>query len=144
MRIRVLDCLVVAALLSGCVAGPVLAQDKTGKSAGKKAAAPAAALADVKFGFAAHERGIIAAYYPPRTPPAKKDVSLPNGIEKQLQRGEKLPPGLQNRIQPLPAELERQLPSMPLAYRRGILDNHVIVYMPGSHVIVDVILNGAR
>lgn len=149
MRIRMLECSLVAALLCVLLAGPALAQGRDGGRGVKKTAAPAAVTADVKFGFGAHERAIITTYYTPRTsglPPglAKRDAALPPGLEKQLRRNWTLPRDVQNRIEPLPVVLERQLPSLPLAYRRGTVGGHVVVYRPDTHVVVDVMLNIAR
>ena len=157
MRIRWPECSLVVALLCTIVAGPALAQGKgrgrgeakQGHADPKHAASPAATTAVVRYGFAARDREIITRYYtqpgsglPPGL--AKRDSSLPPGLEKQLRRNGTLPPGLQKKIQPFPAALERQLAPLPSGYRRGIVDTNVVVYRPATHAIVDVILNVGR
>ena len=97
----------------------------------------------VKFGFGAHDREVITRYYANRgsnLPPglAKRGGNLPPGLEKQLERNGTLPPGLQKRVQPCPVELERQLPPLPAAYRRGVIGAHLVIFNKNTNVIVDV------
>jgi hypothetical protein len=71
---------------------------------------------------------------------AKRD-RLPPGLEKQLRERGTLPPGLQKRVQPLPDDLERQLPRLPGGYRRVILAGSVILMNEKTSVIADIIRN---
>ncbi len=71
---------------------------------------------------------------------AKRD-RLPPGLEKQLRERGTLPPGLQKRVQPLPGDLERQLPRLPVGYRRVILAGSVILMNEKTSVIADIIRN---
>ncbi|HWR35517.1 MAG TPA: hypothetical protein VN622_06570 [Clostridia bacterium] len=57
---------------------------------------------------------------------AKRD-RLPPGLEKQLRRNGTLPPGLQKRVQALPVRCEQQLPSLPRAIQRVILNRSIIL-----------------
>lgn len=150
MRIRLPECSLVVALLYTMVADPALAQGR-GRARGHapQAASPAAATVVVQYGFGARDREIITTYYTQRAsglPPglAKREGGLPPGLAKQLRRNGTLPPGLQKKIQPFPGALERQLPPLPIGYRRAIVGTHVVVYRPDTHAIVDVILNIVR
>src|SRR5437870_2084325 len=98
------------------------------------------------YRFETHERDIITGYYanPSRgLPPglAKRGGSLPPGLEKQLVRNGTLPPGLEKRLEPLPVELERQLP--PLAAgcgcRRGVVGTNVLLIRTRDHFVLDVL-----
>ncbi|MCL5288554.1 MAG: hypothetical protein M1453_11260 [Acidobacteria bacterium] len=66
---------------------------------------------------------------------------LPPGLEKQLRERGTLPPGLQKRFQPLPDDLERQLPRLPAGYKRGVVAGNVILMNDKTSVIVDIIRN---
>src|SRR5579862_1847872 len=50
-----------------------------------------------------------------------REGHLPPGLEKRLHPDEILPSALQNRVEPLPEELERQLPRLPFGYSRVVL-----------------------
>ena len=149
MRIRWLACILAAAALSATLAEPVLAQGKgRGRSQDAKAGPAPTATVAVQFGFGPRDREIITRYYGPAPsglPPglARRD-GLPPGLEKQLRRNGRLPPGLQKKLEPFPVALERQLPPLPRGYRRGIIGPHLVVYRPGTYVIVDVMLDVAR
>jgi hypothetical protein len=136
-----------AILLGTMAADSALAQ---GRGRGRdQSAPPASTTVVVQFGFGTRDREIITTYYTKRTsglPPglAKREGGLPPGLEKQLQRNGTLPPGLRKQVQPVPLALERQLSRLPVGYRRGIVDMHIIVYKPESYVIVDVMLNVVR
>ena len=69
---------------------------------------------------------------------------MPPGLEKQLQRNGRLPPGLQKKLRPFPADLERQLGALPRGYRRGLLDNHALVYRTDNYTIADVFRDAVR
>jgi hypothetical protein len=64
-------------------------------------------------------------------------VHLPPGMEKRLHPDEILPAALQNRVEPLPEELERQLPRLPSGYSRVVLSGRVIV-LANDNQIVDL------
>ncbi len=66
-----------------------------------------------------------------------REGHLPPGVEKRLHPDETLPTALQNRVEPLPEELERQLPRLPFGYSRVVLSGRVIV-LDGNNQIVDV------
>ena len=102
-----------------------------------------------KYIFGVHEREIITRYYSNRgsnLPPglAKRGGNLPPGLERQLERNGTLPPGLQKRIQPCPVELERQLPPLPMEYRRAVIGAHVVIFNKNTNVIVDVMKDVVR
>lgn len=85
----------------------------------------------------------IAAYYRDRRLPpglAKRD-ELPPGIERQLSRGKKLPPGLRGRIVWFPPDLDRRLGPLPDGYRRCWIGNNVVIVNPRNYAIVDVMFN---
>lgn len=133
------------ALFCTLAASAPLAQ---GRGRGREASSPAVTVV-VKGEFGARDREIITVYYGQRAsglPPglAKRDDGLPPGLEKQLQRNGTLPPGLQKKIQPFPVALEHRLTPLPSGYRRGIVGAHVVVYVPRTNVIVDVMLNVVR
>ncbi len=71
---------------------------------------------------------------------AKRD-RLPPGLEKQLATRGTLPPGLQKRIQPLPMDLERQLPPLPTGWRRAVIAGNVILMNEKTRVVYDIIRN---
>ena len=97
------------------------------------------------YQFDAREREIISGYYanPGRgLPPglAKRGGDLPPGLEKELVRNGTLPPGLQKRLEPLPVELERQLPPIPTdcGCHRGVIGTNVVLVRTGNYFILDV------
>jgi hypothetical protein len=98
------------------------------------------------YQFEAREREIISGYYanPGRgLPPglAKRGGNLPPGLEKHLERNGTLPPGLQKRLEPLPVELERQLPMLPAdcGCRRGLIGTNVVLVRTGNYFILDML-----
>lgn len=68
---------------------------------------------------------------------AKRGGRLPPGLERHLQRNGTLPPGLQKRVQPFPAELTQQLPSLPSGYSRVILAGRALI-LDRNHRILDL------
>lgn len=103
----------------------------------------------IQYGLGKHDREVIYSYYNNRNsglPPglAKRGGNLPPGLERQLERNGTLPPGLQKKLQPCPVELERQLPSLPPDYRRGVIGAHVVVLNRNTNVIVDIFKNVVR
>ena len=47
--------------------------------------------------------------------------ALPPGLQKQLDKNNRLRPGLQKRLEPLPVGLDRRLPRLPEHWERVIL-----------------------
>ena len=100
---------------------------------------------DHAYRLEAHERDTIFGYYanPSRgLPPglAKRGGNLPPGLEKQLVRNGTLPPGLEKRLEPLPIQLERQLPPLPggCGCRRGVVGTNVVLIRTRDHFVLDV------
>lgn len=54
-------------------------------------------------------------------------------------RGEHLPNGWRQRIQPVPVTVVRELPPPPPGYRLGYLDGYAVAYNPTTQIIADVI-----
>jgi hypothetical protein len=75
----------------------------------------------------------IREYYEPRY------RSLPPGIAKKLYRTGHLPPGWEKKMEPLPVAVERRLVVLPADYRRGYIDGSVVLYSPGTRVVIDVV-----
>ncbi|HUR21473.1 MAG TPA: hypothetical protein VMZ90_11730 [Vicinamibacterales bacterium] len=84
--------------------------------------------------FEVRDRDVIHGYYSKHP---FKHGKLPPGLEKQLQRNGTLPPGLRGKFQPFPLALERELGPLPYGYRRGFVDDYVVVYRTGTYVIAD-------
>ena len=74
-------------------------------------------------------------------PGLAKREQLPAGLERQLREKGKLPPGLEKKIQPLPAELERQLTKLPTGYRRVVIAGNVILMNETTGLIYEIIRN---
>jgi len=93
--------------------------------------------------FSEREQRLIRAYFRPRgghgrgLPPglAKRNGTLPPGLEKQMRRNGTLPPGLQDRAQPFPLELSRQLPRLPSGYSRVIVEGRALIVGSDNRVI---------
>jgi hypothetical protein len=86
----------------------------------------------IRVAFGEHDTQLIRTHYAPRY------RNLPPGLQKKLARGGKLPPGWQKKFEPFPVVLERQLPTLAVGYRRGVIDGHAVIYAANTHVIVDV------
>src|SRR5258706_889834 len=96
--------------------------------------------------FSNHDRDAIRNFYHgnlSNLPPglAKRNGNLPPGLRKQLQRNGTLPPGLQKRFQPLPIDIERNLPRLSSDYRRGYIGQDVLIVDNRTQRIVDIINN---
>lgn len=98
--------------------------------------------------FLPEERRIIEHYYrsggPSKgLPPglAKRGGKLPPGLQKHLEKNGRLPPGLQKRLEPLPQDLDSQLPRLPDYWERVILERDVILLDRRSNRILDIIEN---
>jgi len=86
---------------------------------------------DAPATFSDRDRDAMRAWYHDHRdslPPglAKKD-RLPPGLERQLAERGTLPPGLQKRIQPVPVELERQLPPPPPDCSHVVIGGNVVL-----------------
>ncbi|MFQ5777418.1 MAG: hypothetical protein ACE5IP_05375 [Terriglobia bacterium] len=69
---------------------------------------------------------------------AKRD-ELPPGLERHLEKNGTLPPGLQKRIQPLPQDLERQLPKTPKGVKRVVVAGNVILLEERTSKVLDIV-----
>jgi hypothetical protein len=69
---------------------------------------------------------------------AKKD-RLPSGLEKQLVHRGTIPPGLQKRLQPVPADLERRLPPPPPECAHVLVGGHIVLFNQRTNVVVDLV-----
>jgi hypothetical protein len=85
----------------------------------------------IHVAFASADVTILRNHYGPRY------RNLPPGLQKKVARGGQLPPGWQKKFEAFPVVLERQLPSLPPDYRRGVIDGHAVIYNSRTNVIVD-------
>jgi hypothetical protein len=90
--------------------------------------------------FTESDQRLIRSYYsgggrglPPGL--AKRGGRLPPGLERHLQRNGTLPPGLQRRVEPFPAELTQQLPSLPAGYSRVILAGRALILDRNNRIL---------
>jgi hypothetical protein len=83
--------------------------------------------------FEPHDVRIIREYYEPRS------RSLPPGLAKKFARTGHLPPGWEKRMEPLPVAVERELVVLPPGYKRGYIDGSIVVYMPSTQVVIDLV-----
>lgn len=65
---------------------------------------------------------------------AKRD-RLPPGLERQLRRNGTLPPGLQQRVQPVPAVCTARLPRLPRDWSRVVLSGRIILLDPRQRIV---------
>lgn len=72
---------------------------------------------------------------------AKRGDNLPPGLQKKLARDGQLPPGLQKRVEPLPIDLDRQLPRLPENWQRVVVERDVILIDRRTNRILDIIEN---
>ncbi len=63
--------------------------------------------------------------------------ALPPGIDRNLERGKPLPPGIAKQV--LPAALLSTLPPAPAGHERIIVAGKILLVAIATHVIVDVI-----
>jgi hypothetical protein len=100
--------------------------------------------------FLPEEKRLIEQYYhsgkKPKAkglPPglAKRGGNLPPGLQKKLEKNGELPPGLQKRLEPLPDDLNRQLPALPEYWERVIVEHDVILLDRRTNRILDIIEN---
>lgn len=100
----------------------------------------------VDVNFSDGEVSIIRAYYRDHAAPHNgknkgnkngRNKTLPPGIQKNLQRGKQLPPGIAR--QALPAGLITQLPPPPKGFERIELSGKVLLVEIATQVIHDVL-----
>jgi hypothetical protein len=89
------------------------------------------ARGDVRIVFSGGDSRIVREYYAPRY------RRLPPGLRKKYSRTGHLPPGWQRKMQPLPWAVERRLGVLPRDYRRGVIDDHAVIYAPRTGIIID-------
>lgn len=91
--------------------------------------------------FSANSRRVIGDYLRvnrSNLPPGlARRERLPPGLERQLQRNGTLPPGLQKRVEPFPADLDRQLPRLPRGMSRVFLGGRALL-LDSAHRILDM------
>jgi len=91
--------------------------------------------------FTDREASIIRAYYQdhsePRNGKNKGRKGLPPGIEKNLERGKRLPPGIAKQV--LPSGLRNQLPPPPSGFERIEISGKVLLVEVATQVIHDVL-----
>jgi hypothetical protein len=72
-------------------------------------------------------------------PGLAKKKDLPPGLERQLERNGKLPPGLEKRR--LPGDLEHRLPRRDRRYERVIVDNDVVLIETATNIVLDILVD---
>jgi hypothetical protein len=102
-----------------------------------------------QYQFRQQDREYISSYYSKHgksMPPgqAKKNGTLPPGLERQLERNGTLPPGLQKKMQPCPVEITRQLPPLPPDYQRSVIGASIVVFNVKTNIVVDVMADVVR
>ena len=75
----------------------------------------------VRVEFGAPDVQLVRSHY------ATRFNNLPPGLQKKIARGGSLPPGWQKKVEPFPVALERQLPTLPAGYSRGVFDAHAVI-----------------
>ena len=79
--------------------------------------------------FTASDRAVVTTYY--------RGKGLPPGIEKQLRRNGRLPPGLAKKFTPFAPEVEMRLPPCPPDVRRGTVGGVAVMYNSRTGLIID-------
>ena len=76
----------------------------------------------------------------PGLPPglARRNGTLPPGIEKQLRRKGRLPPGLEKKLVPFPPDLEVRLAPLAPGLERGFIGGRAVIFNSTTRVILDV------
>src|SRR6266403_5756756 len=102
-----------------------------------------------KYEFRSQDRDVVTTYYSKHgsgLPPglAKRNGTLPPGLEKQLERNGSLPPGLDKKMEPCPVEITRELPPLPPDYRRGVVGASIVVFNVRTNIVVDVMHDVVR
>jgi len=150
MKIRLTSMIFAGLLACSLASGAAMAQGNShGNGKGKGHNKQKDDQGDVQYGFGPHDREVISSYYSRHSqglPPglAKRGGDLPPGLQKQLERNGTLPPGLQKKLEPCPVELERQLPPLPVDYRRAVIGAHLVVYNKNTNIVVDIFKDVVR
>ncbi len=111
--------------------------------------AAVAVQGEVRVVFSSQERQIIRQYYSKELggkvkgrkglpPGLAKREKLPPGLQKQIQRNGTLPPGLQQKLEPLPGELEVRLRPLPPEYTRVVIGTDVIILDRTTQKVLDI------
>ena len=114
-----------------------------GQGGGAASAQPSGA---VSGGFGKDEARIIIDWFHDSNnlnglpPGLAKREELPPGLQRQLVRNGRLPPGLEAKIQPLPTVLVAKLPPLPDNRTRVIIGGNVILLDKTTSLIVDVLV----
>ncbi len=141
-------CIVTVLVAFALVSNPAWAQDRgkrgaqQDKTAGEKIRE---VLPESTPVFTTREQTLVKRWFSENLdglpPGLAKREQLPAGLERQLREKGKLPPGLEKKIQPLPAELERQLTRLPTGYRRVVIAGNVILMNETTGLIYEIIRN---
>jgi len=99
----------------------------------------------IMVAFSDQDRMLIKDYYAKgvkykKTPPGlAKKSQLPPGLQKRVEAGQPLPPGLQGRG--LPCDLEKQLSVLPAGYSRLKVGRDIVIKSNINGLIVDAIFD---
>jgi hypothetical protein len=83
-------------------------------------------------------RGWYRTHYSNLPPGLAKRDRLPPGLERQLVVRGTLPPGLREKIQPCPPDLERMLPPPAPNYAHVVIGGHLVLLNRANFQIADV------
>jgi hypothetical protein len=142
MRRRVAALLVVVSMATGASAEGILGRSRTIE---REPAARAVRSMSIVVGFGVEERRYILDWFHDSnnlnalSPGLANREHLPPGLQLLLAKNGKLPPGLENRLQPLPVVLEGILPKLPDGNRRILVGDNVILLDETTSSIVDII-----
>lgn len=131
--------LILATCISLALAGPALAQGKSGGHGPKNGGTGGGPSAGevIADAITAAERSIILSYIGQhRAEPAFHAKPLPPGIQKNLARGKPLPPGIAKRY--LPGDLVGQLPPRP-GYEWRIVGTDVLLVVAATQLVVGIL-----
>jgi hypothetical protein len=138
----------VAALLVVYLMASAASAERTqwrGRSQDRGSASKVEPSMSVVVGFGIEERYYIVDWFHDLQnlkglpPGLAKLEHLPPGMQGQLQKNGKLPPGLEEKLEPLPPVLEASLPKLPTGHRRIVIGGNVILLDETTSFIVDII-----
>ena len=69
------------------------------------------------------------------------EASFPQVCRSNWDKNGRFPPGLQKRLEPVPADLDRRLPILPEFWERVILERDVILIDRRTNRILDIMDN---
>jgi len=142
MRRRVAALLVVVSMATGASAEGILGRSR---SIEREPAARAVRSISIVVGFGVEERRYILDWFHDSDnlralpPDLANREQLPPSLQQLLAKDGKLPPGLENKLQPLPGVLEGILPKLPDGNRRILVGDNVILLDDATSSIVDII-----